>query len=70
MTGPDEIRAAMGWPAKHPALTVRCPRCKADEGQRCTGLVDKRAHDEPHLARITAAEQPTATVLPFQPRST
>ena len=57
MTGADDVRAAMSWPARHPALAVNCPRCKAPVGQRCTGLVDKRAHDAPHLARITAAAE-------------
>lgn len=51
----DDIRAAMGWRAQHPALAVRCPHCQAVEGQQCTTRSGRHPVREPHDSRIQAA---------------
>lgn len=45
------------------AMSVRCPRCQAEAGQRCVNPVSKIAARVPCLARIRAVdEQPEGTV--------
>lgn len=68
MTGARDVRAACGYPPKGPARTVKCPICGVAKGEPCKTL--NRRRDDPHPARIALAAEPTATVLPFQPRST
>ena len=71
MTNINDVRAAIGAPPKHPALEVFCTHCRAAKGLPCT--TRNLPRKDPHPCRIDlagAAEQPTATVLPFQPRST
>lgn len=70
MTGASDVRAACGYPAKDPALDVPCPICGVAKGEPCTTLGRRR--DDPHPARtdLAAEAQPTATILPFQPRET
>lgn len=69
MTSVNDVRAAAGYPGRHPALAVQCPHCRAMVGDPCINPATKRRAAAPHLARITEAETPTATVLPF-PRRT
>jgi hypothetical protein len=59
VTGPQDVRAAMGWPSRHPALDVTCPHCRAPAGERCTGLTGNRKRDAPHVARVAAVEPPS-----------
>jgi hypothetical protein len=72
VTGAADVRAAAGFAARHPALAVQCPHCRAPAGEPCIGPASKRRLPAPHPSRISAAEQaqPTATILPFQPRET
>lgn len=58
MTGPDDVRRAMGWQERHPALKVRCPHCGAGIGIRCSSRTGRRTVPAPHVARVDAAEQP------------
>lgn len=70
MTNVNDVRAACGYPAKDPALDVKCPICGAAKDEPCTTLGRRR--DDPHPARIdlAAAAESTAVILPFQPRET
>lgn len=68
MTRPDDVRRAMGWQERHPALQVRCPHCGAGEGARCTTRSGRRPVDAPHLGRLIAAGiEPEPE--PYQPPS-
>lgn len=56
-------------PAPHPsrlAIALPCPTCRAAAGESCklTGRYDEPPHNRP------LADEPTATILPFQPRET
>lgn len=57
----DDVRRAMGWQERHPALTVRCPHCGAGEGVRCTSRTGRRVVSAPHVARIAEAERREAS---------
>jgi hypothetical protein len=75
VTSARDVRAAAGYAPKDRALRVRCTHCHALEGQPCT--TRGRVRKDPHPCRVELAAatpepaaEPTATVLPFQPRST
>lgn len=68
MTGPDDVRAACGYPARPAALTVRCPICCAAEKQACTEQATGKRM-EPHPSRVAEAEQPRADVIPIRRRT-
>ena len=72
MTRAADVRAAAGFAARHPALAVKCPHCRAPIGEPCIGPASKRRLPAPHPSRLSAAEptEPTAVILPFQPRET
>lgn len=63
MTGIDDVRAAAGYTARHPALAVRCPHCHAQPGDPCIGPASKRRLGEPHPSRLSAA--PDTVVIPW-----
>jgi hypothetical protein len=63
MTGPDDVRHALGLTAKPPALTVQCPHCRAGRGEPCLTL--GRPRSKPHPGREAAA--PDAVVIAFPP---
>ena len=70
MTTADDVRRAMGLTARSPALTVPCTHCGAVVGEDCHGRTAKTRHKrrEPHPARLLAAAEPRAVIIPF-PRS-
>lgn len=61
----DDVRRAAGFAARHPALAVKCPHCRAPVGEPCIGPASKRRLPAPHPSRITAS--PDADVIPHQP---
>jgi hypothetical protein len=63
VTGIDDVRAAAGFTARHPALTVQCPHCRAAVGDPCIGPASKRRLAAPHPSRLTAG--PDADVIPI-----
>jgi len=69
MTSANDVRAAMGYPAPHPALAVACPRCHATAGDPCINPATKRRARAVHLARVAEAEQPRADVIPIRRRT-
>lgn len=58
MTGPDDVRRAMGITAKPPALQVQCPHCRAGPGEPCT---TRGRRMNPHPSRVAAG--PDAVVI-------
>jgi hypothetical protein len=63
MTGIDDVRRAAGFTARHPALKVRCPHCRAAPGEPCIGPASKRRLSAPHPSRLEAG--PDADVIPI-----
>lgn len=63
MTGPDDVRRALGLAAKPPALSVICPHCRAGPGEPCTTRGRRKA--QPHPSRVEMA--PDARVIPIRP---
>lgn len=61
MTGPDDVRRALGIGPKPRALAVQCPHCRAGPGEPCLTL--GRPRREPHPRRVEAG--PDAQVIPL-----
>lgn len=68
MTGADEARQAAGYTLRSPALELPCTHCGAGYHEECHGLTAKTRHKrrEPHPARLAAAAEPHAQVIPFR----
>jgi hypothetical protein len=59
VTGPDDVRAAAGYPPPHPALRIRCRRCGAQPGRPCTTPSGRHPLREPHPSRTAAVSNPS-----------
>ena len=67
MTGPDDVRRALGIGAKPPALAVQCPHCRAGPGDPC--LTRGRRRQQPHPGRVDVAPDAQVINFPKEPRN-
>jgi hypothetical protein len=65
VTGPQDVRAAAGFPPRHPALEVRCTICGASAKEPCHVPGRTKRLSDPHPSRVDLAAE-SAVILPFR----